>query len=65
MVLDMVSKQLKYVGKTIKCLLVPRQENHRMENFHLTEKWEMAGTGKATGKGRESQRISVPLTPLL
>lgn len=29
------------------------------------EKWEMAGTGKATGKGRESQRISVPLTPLL
>lgn len=34
----MVSKQLKYAGKTIKCLLVPRQENHRMENFHLTLK---------------------------
>lgn len=38
MVLDMVSKQLKYLGKTKKCLLVPRQENHRMENFHLTLK---------------------------
>lgn len=29
------------------------------------EKREMAGPGKATGRGEESQRISVPLALLL
>lgn len=54
----LVSKQLKYKGKNVlACTKTGKPQNGKLPlDF---ERQEMAGVGKATGRGGESQRISV------
>ena len=54
----MVSKQLKYKGKNVlACTKAGKPQNGKLP-FDF-ERQEMAGVGKATGRGGKSQRISV------